>query len=177
MMNIKSFIAGAMLVSATCAYADNLSTNVNLGGAADGPLSGAFAVTHFEMGDFTDTFNLAPSDGFFNVDASLVTIGFMPTTDVTFFSANINGNELTLTQDGAVEWGMLSMAPIVGPLVLTVYGTIGDGGMGPAAASYAGTVNISPVPEPETWGLMLMGLPVLGYLARRRKIGDTVQPA
>jgi hypothetical protein len=176
-MNIRNLVAGAMLVAATSVYADDLNTNVNLGGNAGGPLSGAFSVTHFEMGDFVDTFNLEPSSGFFNVDSSLITIGFLATTDVSFFSADINGNALTLSPNGAVEWGTLSMAPIMGPLVLTVYGTVGNGGTGPAAASYAGTANISPVPEPQTWGLLLMGLPLVGYLSRRRKVADSLQPA
>ncbi|TWI62600.1 putative secreted protein with PEP-CTERM sorting signal [Pseudoduganella lurida] len=176
-MNIKSLVAGAMLVAAGSVYADNLNTNVNLGGAAGGPLSGAFAVTHFTMGDFTDTFNLAPSSGFFSVDSSLITIGFLPTTDVSFYAADINGFALTLSPNGTTEWGTLSMAPIMGPLVLTVHGTIGDGGTGPAAASYAGTVNISPVPEPQTWGLLLLGLPMVGYLSRRRKSAAELQAA
>jgi hypothetical protein len=30
-------------------------------------------------------------------------------------------------------------------------------------------VNTSPVPEPETYGMMLSGLGILGFIARRKK--------
>jgi hypothetical protein len=36
-------------------------------------------------------------------------------------------------------------------------------------ASFGGAVMLAPVPEPETYGMMLGGLGVLGFLARRRK--------
>jgi hypothetical protein len=31
---------------------------------------------------------------------------------------------------------------------------------------------LNPVPEPETYGMMLAGLGILGFLARRRKLGQ-----
>jgi hypothetical protein len=38
------------------------------------------------------------------------------------------------------------------------------------AASFGGAVMMAaPVPEPETYGMMLGGLGLLGFLARRRK--------
>lgn len=37
------------------------------------------------------------------------------------------------------------------------------------SASFGGAVALAPVPEPETYGLMLGGLGVLGLLARRRR--------
>jgi hypothetical protein len=37
------------------------------------------------------------------------------------------------------------------------------------SASFGGAVMLAPVPEPETYGMMLAGLGVLGFLARRRK--------
>jgi hypothetical protein len=37
------------------------------------------------------------------------------------------------------------------------------------SASFGGAVMLAPVPEPETYGMMLAGLGVLGLLARRRK--------
>ena len=37
------------------------------------------------------------------------------------------------------------------------------------SASFGGAVMMAPVPEPETYGMMLAGLGVLGVLARRRK--------
>jgi hypothetical protein len=37
------------------------------------------------------------------------------------------------------------------------------------SASFGGAVMLAPVPEPETYGMMLAGLGVVGFLARRRK--------
>jgi hypothetical protein len=37
------------------------------------------------------------------------------------------------------------------------------------SASFGGAVMLAPVPEPETYGMMIAGLGVLGFLARRRK--------
>ena len=36
-------------------------------------------------------------------------------------------------------------------------------------ASFGGAIMLAPVPEPETYGMMLGGLGILGFLARRRQ--------
>ena len=40
----------------------------------------------------------------------------------------------------------------------------------PTGGSYSGILAVTPVPEPETYGMLLAGLGVLGFLARRRKL-------
>ncbi len=35
--------------------------------------------------------------------------------------------------------------------------------------SYAGNIAISPIPEPETYAMLLVGLGLIGFAARRRK--------
>lgn len=151
-----------LLATAGPAQADDLSSNVNLGGSSSSQ-SASFGVTHIELGSFTDTFNFSPSSGSFIVDASLVTIGFTPAADVTFTSATINGYAMTLTGPGIFEYGFLTPTTIMGPLVLTVLGYVDTpGGMGPASASYSGTLNVSAVPEPAAWLLLLAGLAVVG---------------
>lgn len=165
-MKLRTFLPAtalaASLALAGAAQADDLTSNVNLGGSASSQ-SAIFGVTHIELGSFTDTFNFSPSSGSFIVDASLVTIGFTPAADVTFTSAAINGHAMTLTGAGIFEYGFLTPTTIMGPLVLTVMGYVDTpGGMGPASASYSGTLNVSAVPEPSAWLLLLAGLAVVG---------------
>lgn len=163
-------LAAALAVAGT-ALADDTVTNVNLGGNADGTLSAHFGVTHIQTGAFTDTFNFSPSDGAWFVDSSLVTIGFQPLSNINFNSARINGHNMTLTAHGVFEYGWLVNEPILGPLVLTVLGDV-VGQAGGASASYAGTINISPIPEPETYGMLLGGLGILSWLSRRKPSVD-----
>ncbi|MCE3263419.1 MAG: sorting protein [Pseudoduganella sp.] len=165
-MTMRTYLSAtalaAILAAAGAANADNLTSNVNLGGSASNQ-SAPFGVTHIELGSFTDTFNFTPSNGSFMVDASLVTIGFLPTADVTFTSATVNGYAMSLTGPGIFEYGFLAPTTIMGPLVLSVMGYVdAPGSMGPASASYAGTLNISAVPEPSLATLLLAGLVVVG---------------
>jgi PEP-CTERM motif len=164
---LASAALAAALAMAGAAHADDTVTNVNLGGNADGTLSASFGVTHAEMGDFIDTFNFSPSMGSWFVDASLVTIGFQPASNIDFYYAEINGHAMTLSPTGTFEYGWLMNEPIAGPLVLTVYGDV-QGGMGGASASYAGTINVSPVPEPATYGMLLGGLGILAWRSRQK---------
>jgi len=171
-MKILSFLPGAALAAvlaiAGTAHADDMITNVELEGT--GTLSAHFGVTHLQTGSFVDTFNFSPSEGSWTVDSSLVTIGFQPLSNVNFNGAEINGHAMTLTLQGVFEYGLLVDEPILGPLVLTVHGDV-EGPMGSAAASYAGTINISPIPEPETYGMLLGGLGILAWLSRRNTAG------
>ncbi len=37
------------------------------------------------------------------------------------------------------------------------------------SGNYGGSITITPVPEPETYGMMLMGLGLMGFMVRRRR--------
>ena len=171
-MKTLTFATGLLLAAAAAAVqADNLSTNVNLGGTAT-EQSAAFGVTHVEQGNFVDTFTFTPSNGTFFVNAGLVTLGFSPQTDVNFDFAtgSIKHDFATLAGPGIFEYGYLLPTAIGGPLVLTVIGNVnGAGAIGPASASYAGTLNISPVPEPAGYAMLLAGLGVAGLWRGRRR--------
>lgn len=167
---MKTAMGLLLAVAASAAQADNVVVNVNLGGSAT-EQSAAFGVTHLEKGAFADTFNFSPSAGTYSVDASLVTLGFSPRTDVTFTAAYVNGHELTLSGPGLFEYGFLLPSVITGPLALSVFGYVDfeDTGFTPASASYSGTLNISAVPEPGGYALLLAGLGVVGTVGLKRR--------
>ena len=157
----------AALTVAGAAQADDTVTNVNLGGNGNGTLSASFGVTHLATGHFIDIFNFSPTNGSWFVDSSLVQIGFQPSSNIDFHSAAINGHAMTLSPTGVFEYGWMINEPILGPLILTVDGTVTGLGSG-ASASFAGTINISPIPEPETYGMLLGGLGILAWASRRK---------
>ena len=56
---------------------------------------------------------------------------------------------------------------LAGNFTLQVRGTV----TGLGGGSYAGTLNLTPVPEAETYAMFLAGLGLMGFMSRRRKLG------
>lgn len=161
-------LAAAVAVASSGAMAEDITVNnIDL---TDG--TAFFGVMHFEAKPFTDTFNFINGPGLADATASLVTTALsIGNKDVNFATATLNGNPLTLSPNGKNEYGFGSWAGLIGPsFQLIVTGTVAGVGMG-NAASYSGTMNVTPVPEPGTYALMLAGLGAVGFIAKRRKAG------
>jgi hypothetical protein len=72
-----------------------------------------------------------------------------------------------MMQSGSIDvWTLSTTNLAAGNYYLQVSGNM----VGTGAASFGGALQMAaPVPEPETYGMMLGGLGVLGFMARRRK--------
>ena len=165
----KIMLAVALAGSVTSVYAGNINglPTPDLTLVANGPnpiqYSGHFG--NAPKGIFSDvfTFKLAanadskPSAAFLNMDLEGAGI-------INFGGATLNG--IAFTQTAADRWSLASTVSPSSTLTLTVWGDASNGG------TYAGNINMlmaAPVPEPETYAMLLGGMALLGLGARRRK--------
>ncbi|MCX7291370.1 FxDxF family PEP-CTERM protein [Janthinobacterium sp.] len=172
-MKLKSLIAVALLSAASIGAAQATAYNVDLSNTTGNLWTGGFSATPSPLGAFTDTFTFTP-DATFGSTAQAFLANLSVTgsdaSSINFSGANLNGIALTgfggPTVFGYAQGQVLAQTSLLfnGPMVLTVMGSSNGG-------SYGGTfnLNLAPVPEPETYGMLLAGLGVLGFLARRRK--------
>jgi hypothetical protein len=117
------------------------------------------------------TFNVANSG--WNLDSIISSISRDAATGLDITGLALYGaatNNListgTMMRNGAIDvWTLSSNNLAAGNYYIKVSGNL----VGNTGASFGGAVMLAPVPEPETYGMMLGGLGVLGFLARRRR--------
>ncbi|MFT5590771.1 MAG: hypothetical protein ACI9ZF_002965 [Bradyrhizobium sp.] len=143
--------------------------------AITGDATGFFGGTHSGTGSFNDVFNFTPASVGGLTTALLSSFNIFG-NGVTFNSASLNGVSLIPAPTinpvpGVTVFGMaLGAQPFTGPLQLLVNGN----SMG-TINSYTGSLYVTsgtpippPVPEPETYAMMLAGLGLLGFAAHRK---------
>ena len=125
-----------------------------------------------QSGSITDTWTFSTA-GPVAANGGVISVAF-ETSDWDFSSVVLSGpggsfNFLatpTSTDDFEV-WRLASTSlAIPGAYSLIVTGNV----LSPATeGSYSGNLNLTPVPEPETYALMLAGLGAMAFVARRRR--------
>ncbi len=86
--------------------------------------------------------------------------------NIDFTSAFLNGIAFTLSPTGTFEFGSVGPVSLLATNVLTI------NGLNTSDGAFAGTLTfaaVPSVPEPATWGMMLLGFGVMGVSLRRRR--------
>lgn len=172
----KLFVGAMLMVSAAMAGAANFSTTqtINLS-SGEGLLTGAFGNSYGGSNmkglTFEDTYNFTvPS--FTNLNAALLSLSSSTVAGVKFTSFDLYSGSTLLASGDVGSFGGLSLGGLTfaGVQSAGAYSLKIDGKFtGTSGGSYSGNVNISPVPEPESWSMLALGLAGVGFLARRRK--------
>lgn len=161
-MNFKHLAAAAAIA---CAATGASATNYMLG---DVTSAGGFSFASSSLsGAFTDTYVFSIAD---MSDLSISVTNAFTTSNgkIGSFAAMLSGPGMSDTSLSLMTAGKMQVlsgdmsAAMGGEYTLTLSGSAMGTGY------YGGVASVSPVPEPETYGLMLAGLGVIGFVARRR---------
>ena len=122
-------------------------------------------------GNFTATGTFTRPADHQLVAASITARSINGPSSIDIFSASLNGTPFDVSPNGDVEFGTLGATALQDVNTLVVRGFTGG------QASFAGDLAFAAVPEPSTWGLMLLGFGSIGWMVRRRKRNVSVSYA
>ena len=169
---LLGLVAGtALALGSTAASAAETITPINSAVLNAAGTSGPFGSTIVGQSSFNDSF-LFHLDNNVMLDGQVGTIALFNLLNINFSSIYVDsvGNAFvkTSTDPGPEQWALTTPLTLsAGDHTLFVNGNLANG---PGNASYAGTLNLgAAVPEPATWGLMLLGFGGIGMALRRRR--------
>jgi hypothetical protein len=150
-------LATFISLSSLPSFAANYNFNV-------APPSFAYGSNEVGAGAFTDTWTFNVS-GSLDVDGVLSNFAAKSINNIDFTAGGVtlNGVVLDVTNIGKQSLASLDSTVLSGPLTLVVNGTSAGKG------TYSLNFNIAAVPEPETYALMIAGLSLVGFAARKKK--------
>lgn len=160
MKSIKKMLISVALVS-TAFGAE--ATTINLGSLPSGYTQfGDF----LSSGSFTDTVNFSlsgPSNAGFGVGPLNFSIRNIPYLNINNLSMSLFDDSNNLLGSG-LDFSVAALT--AGSYHLDVSGTV----TGLVGGMYGGAINVTPVPEAKTYSMMLVGLGLMGFIARRRRL-------
>ena len=184
MRYVKTFIGAMLMASASvvCAATVSSAYTITLEGS-DNLLTAGFKNTYTNLS--TGISNLTGKTFEDTIKFTVPSYNSLA-ANVTSTIKGVGGNGIKLTSLNLYEGGSLVATGMAstsatgisslddllyeglkpaGNYKLVIDGTF----LGKGGGSYGGTVNVTPVPEPESWGLTVSGLVAVGLMARRRK--------
>lgn len=177
---LKILVGATLMMSAAVASATDFTNTyvINLIPGAEiltGDYGSSFAGVNMKNKTFSDTFNFTlPAST--NVDSGLqsvsTTIKKITTAGINFSLFDLYKGSTLLLAGNVGSFGTQSLANLSfeGPLTAGLYSLKVEGIFsGTSGGSYSGNLNVSPVPEPASWGMMAIGLAGVGFMAARRK--------
>lgn len=180
MNNTKSVIAAIMFAGAALTSQAVLAADISaapeplvlIDGTADfGSSFAAGNMGNTFMNQFTfSTVGVNAVDSLVSSISRTAVVGL----DITGFDLFGAGGGLVAAGEqlgtGSIDlWSLSANGLAEGNYYVQVSGTLVSTGSG----SFGANLNLAPVPEPETYGMMLAGLGILGMLSRRRKNSST----
>ena len=177
MKKTKTLVAALVFATASlgsgAAFADDISQAPEALTLLDGSgfFGDSFAMDN--MGDtFSDHFTFSVTDMPHDLDAIISSISGSASTGIDITGLSVYSEAGTLIANGTSlmtgmndVWTLSTDNLALGNYYLQVSGTM----VSDTSGSFGGAVMLAPVPEPETYGMMLAGLGLVGWAARRRK--------
>lgn len=178
MKKTKSLVAALVFATASLGSSAVLADDISQAPEAltlidgSGFFGDSFAMDN--MGDtFSDQFTFSVTDMPHNIDAIISSISSSASTGLDITGLGVYSEAGTLIANGTSlmsgmndVWTLSTDNLALGNYYLQVSGTM----VSDTAGSFGGAVMLQPVPEPETYGMMLAGLGLVGWMARRRKV-------